>query len=293
MINSMTAFARCDLQNDLGGIAWEVRALNHRFLDMSFKLPDMFKSIEMELREVLRQNMRRGHIECYLQYKPSSTGCSSLSINTTLVQSLATACFEIQNNLPEATAKINPLNVLGWPGVLQGNDDKLPVLKEAVINLFKHTLSILNENRAREGAALSQLILTKTLEIGVIVQEIKQRIPSIREAQREKMLNKLQDLQGEIDNNRLEQELVYFAQKIDISEETERLETHVTEMQNVFLRGKKEKESIGKRLDFLLQEFNRETNTIASKSVDASITKMAVDMKVIIEQMREQVQNIE
>lgn len=291
MINSMTAFARCDLQKDWGSVAWEIRAVNHRFLDTGFKLPDAFKSLEMELREILRQHMRRGHIDCYLQYKPSNSGFSTLSINTTLVESLAAACTEIKKHFPEANANLNALNVLNWPGVLQGNDESLNEIKGNILELFKQALVVLNANRAREGAALSQLLLTKLQEIKMIVQDIKQCIPGIREMQREKIVGKLRDIQGELDNNRLEQELVYFAQKIDISEETERLETHVQEMLNILQSSKNE--AIGKRLDFLLQEFNRETNTIASKSVDASITKMAVNMKVIIEQMREQVQNIE
>ena len=291
MIKSMTAFARCDVQQEWGSMAWEIRAVNHRFLDMGFKLPDMFKSLEMELREILRQNARRGHIDCYLQYKPNASGSNALSVNTTLLESLAAACEEIKKHLPTATANLNALNVLGWPGVLQGNDESLNEIKGRVVELFKQALAALNESRAREGAALSQLLLTKLQEINANVQEIKPRIPGIRAAQREKLLTKLRDIQGELDANRLEQELVYFAQKIDITEETDRLETHVQEMQNILQRGKHE--PIGKRLDFLLQEFNRETNTIASKSVDANITKMAVEMKVIIEQIREQVQNIE
>lgn len=291
MINSMTAFARCDLQKDWGSVAWEIRAVNHRFLDTGFKLPDVFKSLEMELREILRQHMRRGHIDCYLQYKPSNFGFSNLSINTTLVESLAAASAEIKKHFPEANANINALNVLNWPGVLQGNDESLNEVKGNILELFKQALVVLNANRAREGSALSQLLLTKLQEIKTIVQDIKQCIPGIREIQREKIIGKLRDIQDELDNNRLEQELVYFAQKIDISEETERLETHVQEMLNILQSSKNE--IVGKRLDFLLQEFNRETNTIASKSVDANITKMAVNMKVIIEQMREQVQNIE
>lgn len=287
----MTAFARCDLQKDWGSVAWEIRAVNHRFLDTGFKLPDVFKSLEMELREILRQHMRRGHIDCYLQYKPSSFGFSNLSINTTLVESLAAASAEIKKHFPEANANINALNVLNWPGVLQGNDESLNEVKGNILELFKQALVVLNANRAREGSALSQLLLTKLQEIKTIVQDIKQCIPGIREIQREKIIGKLRDIQDELDDNRLEQELVYFAQKIDISEETERLETHVQEMLNILQSSKNE--IVGKRLDFLLQEFNRETNTIASKSVDANITKMAVNMKVIIEQMREQVQNIE
>jgi uncharacterized protein (TIGR00255 family) len=291
MIKSMTAFARCDKQNDWGSVVWEIRAVNHRFLDVGFKLPDIFKSLEMELREILRSYMRRGHIDCYLQYKTSHIGYNTLSVNTDLVQALGAACAEIKKSLPEASANLNALNVLSWPGVLQGNDENLSEIKSSVLELFKQALMVLNENREREGQALTQLLLTKSQEIAKNVQEIKQRVPVICDSQREKILARLHDIQGELDSSRLEQELVYFAQKIDISEEIDRLATHVQEMQNILQSNKNE--AIGKRLDFLLQEFNRETNTIASKSVDTLISKLAVEMKVIIEQMREQVQNIE
>ena len=291
MVKSMTAFARCDRQNDWGNIAWEIRTVNHRFLDVGFKLPDVFKSLEMDLREILRQYLRRGHVDCYLQYKPSNFGYSALNINATLVQSLAMACTKVKELMPMAAENYSALNILNWPGVLQGDEESLSVIKSSIVDLFRQSLVVLDDNRSREGLALCQLLLTKSSEIKTIVQEIKQRIPEIRKVQREKLMDKLRDIQGELDNNRLEQELVYFAQKIDICEEVDRLETHVQEMQNNLRNN--QTEVLGKRLDFLLQEFNREANTIASKSVDGAITKLAIELKVIIEQMREQVQNIE
>lgn len=291
MIHSMTAFASGTLQDTWGYISWEIRSVNHRFLDCSMKLPEMFKGLEMELRDVLRQKIQRGRIECNLQYRPIGLACGgggAIDINTTLVQELAAACNTVKQFFLEAKSP-NPLQILSWPGVLQTKEDSLTTLNSAVITLFTQTVTRLLDNRNREGEALKQLLETKLRSIAASTQQIKARFPEVLAAQRAKLLDKLREIRATLDTNRLEQEMVFFAQKIDICEEIERLETHIVEMQAALQL----KEMVGKRLDFLLQEFNRETNTTMSKSVDAEITKIAMNVKVLIEQMREQVQNIE
>jgi len=287
----MTAFATCGFQDEWGSVTWEMRSVNHRFLDYSIKLPEVLRSLEVELREILRQKIQRGRVECCLQYRSVAVACSKINVNTILVRELANACDEIRLLIPSAKG-VNPLNILSWPGVLQGNEEDLTLVKKATVVSFTQTVDALIVNRAREGAALQKLLETKLQDVNAAVQKIRMRFPEVVVAQRLKLSNKLQDIQAALDGSRLEQEMVFFAQRVDICEEVERLATHIDEMLTVMRRHDKAT-SIGKRLDFLLQEFNREANTIASKSVDSEITKIAVDMKVCIEQMREQVQNIE
>lgn len=302
MINSMTAFASANSQESLGSINWEIRSVNHRFLDCSIKLPDSFKGLEVELRDILRQKIQRGRLECSLQYRSTGLGGESTNINSKLLQELAIATNSIRQFFPDAKSP-NALQVLGWPGILQTNEESLTTLQKAVITLFTQAVAKLIEHREREGMMLQQLLLTKLQAIAACTQQIKERFPTIITLQRAKLAAKLQEIQdgrAVLDPNRLEQEMVFFAQKIDICEEVERLETHIKEMQHVLQPVQKKaatsaatQNQCGRRLDFLLQEFNREANTIASKSVDSETTKITLDIKVLIEQMREQVQNIE
>lgn len=288
MIHSMTAFASGNSQNTWGNITWDIRSVNHRFCDCTIKLPETFKGLEMELRDIVRQEIKRGRIECSLQYKPLSPTDTAINVNKNLVQELARACGTVQQLFP-ITSNPNPLQILSWPGVLQSDEINVTALNTTVIELFKKTLRILLECRSREGSALQKLLIEKLHAIAINIEQIKERLPSVITTQRDKLLSKLRDMQIALDTHRLEQEMVFFAQKIDICEEVERLTTHIAETHNAL----QQQESAGKRLDFLLQELNRETNTIMSKSVDAEITKIALNIKVFIEQMREQVQNIE
>lgn len=288
MTYSMTGFAKTSLQNEWGIFTCEIRTVNHRFLDISMRLPEPFRSLENEIRELVRNKISRGRVDCMLQFTPGEKSNAHLAINTNIVKELAKAITDVQSIIPNAD-KINPLKILNWPGVLQTTEEELQPLYEIIRNLFKTTLQELLATRAREGNALIAFFNPKLQEILTNIANIKTRLPEILQQQKTKLLTHLAEIKMELDPNRLEQEMVYFAQKIDINEELERLETHVKEMQRTLKAGG----NIGKRLDFLLQEFNRESNTIASKSVDAAITKIAVDLKVIIEQMREQVQNLE
>jgi uncharacterized protein (TIGR00255 family) len=288
MTRSMTAFASSASQQGWGNIGWEIRSVNNRFFDCNFKLPELFKSLEMELRDILRQKIQRGRVECSMQYRPAANVNNNINLNVPLIKELARACEEVKQYMPVVEG-INPLHILGWPDVLQSQEKDFSAIRETVITLFTSTVDALIENRLREGAALVKLLEAKLKIIDSAVQKIKGRFPDIIPLQRSRLTGKLQELQTAVNHERLEQEIVLFAQRIDICEEIDRLETHITEMRNAF----KHRDAIGKRLDFLLQEFHRETNTITAKSVDAEITKTAIDMKVSIEQMREQVQNIE
>lgn len=288
MIYSMTAFSRQAEQSNWGKVVWEMRAVNHRFLDCSFKMPENFRQIEMGLRELIREKLQRGRIECALQYKPATKDHSSLSIDKNLVESLVYAINEVKQFMPEAKS-VNPLQILAWPNVLQTGEENIEFVQNEIIKLFKRTLDELIVSRAREGGELQKVLEKKLNDIAINKHKIKTKSPEIVQIQRNKILSKFEEFKAELDQQRLEQELVLFAQKVDIMEEIDRLGVHIKEMHRILRDGG----YVGKRLDFLLQELNRETNTIASKSVDSEITSVAVEMKVIIEQMREQVQNIE
>lgn len=288
MIHSMTGFAKASVQNEWGILTWEIRAVNHRFLDVYFRLPEPFRQLENNLREIIRDKITRGKIECILQFKPGEKSNAHLAVNINAVKELANAIGEIQNIIPNAE-KINPIKILSWPGVLQTSDEELQPLYDEISKLFIKALTELLQTREREGKALVAFFEPKLQEILAQTKKIKTRIPEIINLQKAKILEHLAEIKTELDTNRLEQEMVFFAQKIDVCEEMERLETHVKEMQRILKSGG----NIGKRLDFLLQEFNREANTTASKSVDPETSKIAIELKVIIEQMREQVQNLE
>lgn len=288
MIYSMTAFARQLDQGDWGSAVWEIRAVNHRYLDCSLKMPESFKSLEMSLRELAREKVQRGRIECTLQYKPSTKNYNSLSVDKNLVKNLAHAIDEIRQHIPEAQS-VNPLQILAWPNVLQAEETKIELIQSTVSKLFEKALDELVATRAREGSALQKILEQKLQTISDQEQKIRARVPKILQLQRTKITSRLEEIKAELDAQRLEQEILLLAQRIDITEELDRLMTHVKETQRVLGDGGR----VGKRLDFLLQELNRETNTIAAKSIDAETTSVAVELKVVIEQMREQAQNVE
>jgi uncharacterized protein (TIGR00255 family) len=288
MIYSMTAFARQVDQGDWGSATWEIRAVNHRYLDCSFKVPESFKSLEMQWRELAREKIQRGRIDCILQYKPSSKEHSSFSIDKNLVQNLAYAINEIKQCIPEAKT-VSPLQILSWPNVLQVGEENIEAIQDAVTKLFVKMLDELVVARAREGNALQKILEQKLRDIAEREQKIRVRAPKILQLQQAKIMSRFAEIKAELDPQRLEQEMVLLAQRVDIMEELDRLTTHVKETQHVLREGGR----IGKKLDFLLQELNREVNTIASKSIDTETTSFAVELKVFIEQMREQVQNVE
>lgn len=290
MTKSMTAFARVES----GNVAWEVRSVNHRYMDATFKIPERYRGFEPGLRSILRQQLDRGKLECLLRVDQEPSESSQLAVNEDILKQLLGAVNKTRNVMKETMlnsneSSLNPLDVLRWPGVLQEDQHDQSELEQRIKNTFEKALSSLLEMRKREGAELKKIILAKLTEVEEIVGLVREEAPKIILRQKQKLMARLEDLRGDIDNNRLEQELVYLAQKSDIVEELDRLNTHAEEVRTAL----KQKGAVGRRLDFLMQELNREANTLSSKATAANTSIQAVDLKVIIEQMREQVQNIE
>lgn len=289
IIHSMTAFAREQKQNDAYDFVCEMRSINHRYLEMSVHLPEALRIFEMPIRERLRKNLQRGKIECVVRYRVSSDKLNQqFRINVPLAKELCVESEKIASFLKSFTPT-SPNDILRFPGVLEMQEINAQALQETVLQLIDVTLNELIAARQREGEELKRFFLQR---IDLLQQELKkifERMPQILIDQREHLKQRFIEAKALLNPERLEQELVLFAQKIDITEEIERTETHVTELRRVLNQGG----PIGRRLDFLLQELNREANTIGSKSVNSMVTHTAVEMKVLIEQIREQVQNIE
>lgn len=289
MIHSMTAFARLQSQGDWGSLVCEMRSINHRYLEISLHLPDMLHVLEMPIRELIRKSIKRGKIECSIRYQLSANIAGSLfTINTLLAQELCQASEQIASLLKEA-APIYPTDILRFPGVLETQETDIGILQDKIFPLIEKTVKELVAVRAREGEELKQTFLYRIDLMQQELSKIRDRLPQVAKDQHERLAKRFAEAKLELDPGRLEQEMVIFVQKIDIAEEIDRTETHITEIRRVLSQGG----SVGRRLDFLLQELNREANTIGSKSVDSVLTHAAVEIKVLIEQIREQVQNVE
>jgi uncharacterized protein (TIGR00255 family) len=288
MIRSMTGFARRQQSGAWGTLTWELRAVNHRYLEVGCRLPDELRSAESEFRQAVGAALRRGKVDCTLNYRPAIDALGEIEIDATLVAQLLNRARDIAA-LAGQTAAIDPLEVLRWPGVVRNREsDVTPLLAAAQASLTE-ALKALNEARASEGERIRELLTQRCTLLLALVDAVVARLPEVRTRLRTRMLERLAQLGGEPNTERLEQELVILAQRMDVDEELERLKGHVIEIRKA-LDGS---EPAGRRLDFLMQELNREANTLSSKSQDAETTRAAVDMKVIIEQMREQVQNVE
>lgn len=288
MTCSMTAFARQSAEYPWGSLVWEVRSVNHRYLEPTFKLPEAVRWLEGELRERLRERVARGKVECSLRLQRSAAGRPALTIDQAYLQQLLDSARQIESQLPHS-APLNPLQLLSWPGVLVEADDADDALNQSILALFEQTLVQLVEHRAREGAALRRFVETQLDTVAAITGQVRQHMPAILAAQRQKLQDRLQEVVTDLNRDRVEQELVILAQKSDVEEELDRLQTHVQEVR----RALGQKGPCGRRLDFLMQELNREANTLSSKSLASDTSLGAVQLKVLIEQMREQIQNIE
>ncbi len=287
---SMTGFARQERQCPWGTLVWEVRSVNHRYLEPHFRTPDSLRELEPKLRDAMRKQLHRGKVEAsfHLQLNQTNEDDNGLEINMPLVQQLTQAIEKVELQMANSSS-VSPLEVLSWPGVISERQiDKDALLQEA-LSLFNDALTNLIEHRQREGEELKNLISQRLDGINEQVTLVRSKLPSILQAQRERLIEKLESVKAELDQDRLEQEMVILAQKADVDEELDRLNTHVMEVERTL----KQKGSIGRRLDFLMQELNREANTLSSKSIVSETTQAAVELKVLIEQMREQVQNIE
>ena len=288
MIHSMTGFARAEARLDWGSLTCEIRSVNHRYLEIGWRLPEELRQFEAQLRDQVAAQLKRGKVECSLRLEwVAEEGCL-LEIDPALVAQLAAATAEIGAALPE-TAPVSPLDIMRWPGVVRERERDIDPVKTAAEDLVAATLLELSAARGREGARIRDMLTERCANLSALVGEARQRLPEIRQRLRERLLTRIAKLDLQPDEERLEQELVLQAQKMDVDEELDRIDSHVIEMGEALGR----EEPVGRRLDFLMQEFHREANTLASKSQDPETTRLAVEMKVLIEQMREQVQNVQ
>ena len=287
MIRSMTAFARVQDAGELATLIWEVKTVNHRYLEVSPRLPDAFRELDGPLRERCRQRLGRGKVDVTLRYQLRE-GEQGLSLNEALVKELSEAARRV-GDLMLHPAPVDVAEILRYPGVLQTAEIDSDALAKQALAVLDRTLDKLVEGREREGQTLRQLIEERLDAVLEQVKVVDAALPAILESLRERLYKRVQEVVESPDPQRLEQELVLLAQKMDVAEELDRLRAHVDEVRRTLKKGG----ACGRRLDFLMQELNREANTLGSKSVDTATTQAAVELKVLIEQMREQVQNIE
>jgi uncharacterized protein (TIGR00255 family) len=288
MVRSMTAFARQETGLDSGTLAWELRSLNHRYLELSLRLPEELRALESAVRERVSARLGRGKVDCSCRYRPAATGNAPVEIDDNNLERLLAACQAVDGRLSES-APLNALELLRWPGVVRETETDTVPLQGAALELLDRTLDELLACREREGEKIAGLLQQRCDAMAEQVVQVRSLMPEIRTGLRRKMETRLAELDVETDPGRLEQELVLQLQKIDVDEELDRLDSHIAEVLRV-LNGKG---PIGRRLDFLMQELNREANTLGSKSVAVDTTNVSVELKVLIEQMREQVQNVE
>lgn len=288
MTRSMTAFARHEAQTDLGTLSWEIRSVNHRYLEMGFRLDESFRSLEMAMRKLISDTLSRGKVEVTLRYKAPDQQQDAIEINQALAETVL-ARYQQLAELSDNAAPLDMMKILQWPGVIQTESLDQEALAALVMKSLEQALSDLVATREREGAALQLMIEQRCEQISDIAAQVRELMPTILDNQRNKLQEKVQELAVNLEPERLEQEVVLLAQKSDVAEELDRLQSHVKEVEHVLKRD----EPIGRRLDFLMQELNREANTLGSKSIDTGTTRFSVDLKVLIEQMREQIQNIE
>jgi uncharacterized protein (TIGR00255 family) len=288
MIRSMTAFARSEEQYDGWMITWELRSVNHRFLDITLRLPETLRSLEGALREKTTAAVSRGKVEGSLKFQSKVGGTANITLNLPFVDHLLAVAKELQTRMNADTGpKLS--DILRWPGVIAEAEPDLEQLTTAVSTGLDQALAELVATRCREGERIQQMILQRCHGIKSLVQQVRARRPEVRSKLREKWLARLSELSVEPDLDRLEQEMAILAQRLDVDEELDRLDAHISEIDDVLERS----EPVGRRLDFLMQELHRETNTLAAKSGDAETTRITVELKVLIEQMREQIQNVE
>jgi uncharacterized protein (TIGR00255 family) len=288
MIQSMTAFSRIQGQGTWGTAVCELRSINHRYLELVVRLPETLHALEAAMRECMRDYIKRGKIECHVRYQPGDVAGAEITINTHLAKQLCKANEAIAQLL-QNPSPIHTMDILHWPGILQMAEIDLETIQDQMIILLEKGLKELISARSREGDELKQLFLQRLENMKIEVARVRQHMPDIIIQQRERLANRFRDAKIELDSGRLEQEMVMFSQKIDVSEELERIDTHISEVRRILKQGG----VVGRRLDFLMQELNREANTLGSKSTDVDTTRASVELKVLIEQMREQVQNVE
>ena len=287
MIASMTGFARRELAGSFGTLTCELRSVNHRYLEPGFRLPEELRPLESDLRQLLTRNLKRGKVDCTMHLRTTQAGERELRVDAAALERVAGAVRQVMTALPKA--EVDAVEVLRWPGVIETGTQDAEALLGAARTLFQQTLDDLGAMRLREGKRLGELIEQRCAGLAALVVQVRGRLPEIQARVRTRLQERVAELLAAVDRDRIEQELVMQLQRLDVAEELDRLTGHIEETRRVMGGG----EAAGRRLDFLMQELNREANTLASKSQDLDTTRITVDMKVLIEQMREQVQNVE
>ena len=287
MIYSMTAFARLEVKKDWGDAVWEIRSVNQRYLENFFRFPEQFRGLENTLREKLRQSLTRGKIECSLRIETKKQTNGELNLNKELANQVIQSLQWIKAQAGEG--EINLTDVLRYPGVVEAQEQDLDAISQDLLTAFDDLLTDFIAMRGREGEKLNDIIQQRLDAITVEVDKVRSQMPAVLQWQRERLLQRFEDAQINLDPQRVEQEMILLAQRVDVAEELDRLQMHVKETTNILKKGG----AVGRKLDFMMQELNRESNTLASKSINADITASAVELKVLIEQMREQIQNLE
>lgn len=288
MARSMTGFARREARGDFGVLVWELRSVNHRYLDMGLRLPEELRALESECRERIAAAVKRGKLDGQLRFEPAAGGQAALTVDESRARAVGNALAQVAG-LIGATGSVAPGEVLRWPGVVQEPPLDVAAVGQSALKLLDQALADLAAARGREGERTAKVLDDRAQQITVIVAELRKRQAGMTAALRDKLRARVEELKVQVDPQRLEQELVMVAQRLDVAEELDRLESHLKEFSDTLKSG----DAVGRRLDFLMQEFNREANTLGSKSQDAAVTQQVVDLKVLIEQMREQVQNLE
>ena len=288
MIQSMTAYGRAEQSGDWGRASCEIRAVNHRYLEIALRLPEELRRLEQALRERVSTRLKRGKIDCAIRFAADNAARADLPVNTELLAKLIKTAEQVAAGL-QRPAPLNPLELLVWPGILDPKAPDEAAIGAPLLRLLDQTLDSVIETRRREGDKIKARLMACCREARERVAGVRRQLPGILERQREKMAQRLRELTLKADNERLEQELALLAQKMDVAEEMDRLELHLDEVMRVLNRPG----PAGRRLDFLMQEMNREANTLGSKSVHINTSNAGVDLKVLIEQMREQIQNVE
>ncbi|TCO80230.1 uncharacterized protein (TIGR00255 family) [Plasticicumulans lactativorans] len=288
MIRSMTAFARCERRTPAGVIAWELRTVNHRYLEVTMRMPESLRALELAAREKIGGYLSRGKVDCGLRFQPATVQASALSLNRPLAERLLELAGELEGLMGPGTG-LRLADVMRFPGVIAEPEQDMEPIARDILEVLDATLRELIATREREGARTAEMIRTRLDAVAVQVRLVRARRPEVLARLRDKLVARLAELATGADPGRIEQEMVIAAQRLDVDEELDRLDAHLAEIAAVLER----KEPVGRRLDFLMQELNRESNTLSSKSLDTETTRAAVELKVLIEQMREQIQNIE
>ncbi len=289
MISSMTSFGRIEESIEWGHVIWELRSVNHRYLEINLRLPEDFRQLETQVRQVIGKKMKRGKVDCLLRFEAIDSADNELKINHELVAKILKAAGQIGSDNQQTTAPLNTLDVLRWPGVIERSKLDVETVSSELLQFLNLTLDQAIETRLTEGEKLKAMIIERCEAADKIVVKFNEQVPVMMSNLKEKLSLRVQELCQEVDNERLEQEIAYLAQKYDVAEELDRLKAHITEVQQVLQKD----QPVGRRLDFLMQEMNREANTLGSKAADINYTNASVELKVLIEQIREQIQNIE